>query len=386
VSRFVRTGRHRLHQIRKLTEVSRALTYAASLDEICQLTVDHAADLLSAEMSLLLVADDEGLLRVRAAHGIDSTLARRFQEPLSETLVERLAQWLDVPQEKFLGVPLVIAGAIKGVLVSLRSAPSTDADQDEWLLAALADQAALALEKTRLDEIGEFREQLIGIVGHDLRNPLGTIAMASNILLQREGLGERETALARKIASSAAVAERLIGQLLDLTRSRLGGGIPIVPVRFDLNELVRDVAGEIELTHPDRPLHVEVRGDVTGVWDRDRLYQLLTNLVRNAVAHGEPRTAIELRIDGGANDVLVEVTNRGRPIPPEMLPLIFEAFRRGRTAVRSRSQGLGLGLFIAQQIARSHGGSITVTSTETDGTTFRVRLPRSQAPDAAATR
>jgi signal transduction histidine kinase len=112
-----------------------------------------------------------------------------------------------------------------------------------------------------------------------------------------------------------------------------------------------------------------------GVWDRDRIYQLLANLVGNAVQHGEPRSAIDIRVDGGETEVLIEVANRGEPIPPAVLPFIFQAFRRVRTAHRSQSQGLGLGLFIANEIARLHGGSIAATS-DSEGTTFRVRLPR----------
>ena len=369
----------RLRKIRNLTEVSRALTYAASLDEVFQLTVDRAADVLSAEKALLMIANDDGLLGLRSSHGVDAALARGFREPLDETLVPRLRAYFDAQPESFLGVPVVVAGTIKGILAVIRPAPSTGSDEDEWLLSALADQAALALEKTHLDEIAEFREQLIGIIGHDLRNPLNTVLMGARLLLQREGLGEKETELTRRITSSALQATRLIEQLLDLTRSRLGGGIPIEPSRVDMNDVCHQVIGETELMHPDRPVRVEARGDLTGQWDRDRIYQLLGNLVGNAVQHGEPRSAIELRIDGGENEVVVEITNRGEPIPPATLPFIFDAFRSGRTHRASRTHGLGLGLFIAQQIARSHGGSIAVTSSDSNGTTFRVRLPRGAA-------
>lgn len=367
--------RPRAQQIRKLTEVSRALTYAATLEEVFELTVARAADLLAAEKSLLLVADDDGLLSLRASRGVEDVLAVRFREALSEKLVPRLTGLLGTPPDCFLGVPLVVAGAIKGLLVVIRSTPSVGSEEDEWLLSALADQAAAALERSRLDEIGEFREQLIGIISHDLRTPLNTIQMGATILLQRTGLGEVETEVARKITRSAVLATRLIDQLLDLTRSRLGGGISIDPQRFDMMDVCRQVVGETELTHPDRPLRVDVQGDLIGVWDRDRIYQLLANLVGNAVQHGEPRSAIDLRIDGGEAEVLIEVTNRGEPIPPAVLPFIFEAFRRVRTAHRSQTQGLGLGLFIAQEIARLHGGSIAATS-ESEGTTFRVLLPR----------
>ena len=364
------------HQIRKLTEVSRSITYAASLDEVFQLTVDRAAELLAAERALLMVSNGDGLLTLRSSHGIDAALARDFREPSSETLIERLASRLDARPEGFLGVPLVVAGTVTGILAVIRSSGSVGTDQDEWILSALADQASIALEKTRLGEFGEFRELLVGIVGHDLRNPLNTILMGAHVLLLCEGLGQRETGLVRKIVSNASQATRLIDQLLDLTRSRLGGGIPIDPARFDLNEVCRQVTDETELTHPERSLRVDVRGDLAVVWDRDRMYQLLTNLVGNAVQHGEPLSPIELRIDGGETEIVIEVANRGQPIAQATLPFIFDAFRQGRTDHPSRAQGLGLGLFIVQEIARSHGGTITVTSTAVDGTTFRVRLPR----------
>lgn len=365
-------------RIRKLTEVSRSITYAASLDEVLQLTVDRAAELLAAERSLLMVVNNDGLLALRSSHGIDIVPAQDFQEPLSETLIQRLALRLDARPESFLGVPLVVAGTVKGVLVVVRSASSIGADDDEWILSALADQASVALEKTRLYEFGEFREQLVGIVGHDLRNPLNTILMGANILLLCEGLGQKETGLVRKIASNASQATRLIDQLLDLTRSRLGGGIPIDLTRFDLNGVCRQVIDETQLTHAERPLRVDVRGDLTVVWDRDRIYQLLANLVGNAVHHGEPLSPIELRIDGGETEVVIDVANQGEPIPQETLPFIFDAFRKGRTVHPSRTQGLGLGLFIVREIVRSHGGSIAVTSSASDGTTFRVRLPRGE--------
>jgi signal transduction histidine kinase len=371
-----RVDEDRLRQIRKVTEVCRAITYAASLDEVLRLTVERAADLLTAEKSLLMVANDDGALALRSSHGIDAALAQRFNARLDEAVVPRLAEFLDAQAESFLGVPLVVAGAIKGILVVIRPASSSGAEHDEWVLSALADQAAIALEQKHRDQIGEFREQLMGIVGHDLRTPLNTVLSAAELLLLSEGLGAKETELARKIARSASLAGRLIDQVLDLTRSRLGGGIPIDPRPLDLSDVCRQVVSEIELTHPDRPLRVDLVGDLGGVWDRDRLYQLLENLVRNAVQHGEPRSPIDLRVHGDATEIVIEVASRGEPIPPAMLPVIFDAFRQARTAHPSRAGGLGLGLFIAQEIARSHGGSITVTSSESDGTTFRVRLPR----------
>jgi phosphoserine phosphatase RsbU/P len=372
----IRAEEERLQQIRMVTEVCRAITNAASLDEVLQLTVERAADLLVAEKSLLMVANDDGGLVLRSSHGVDLALAQRLAAPLDEALVPHLAGFLDAGMESFLGVPLVVGGAIKGILAVIRPEPAVRAEHDEWVLSALADQAAIALEQKHRDEIGEFREQLMGIVGHDLRNPINTVLAASELLLMRKGLGEKDAELARKIARSASLAGRLIDQVLDLTRSRLGGGIPIDPSPLDLNDVCQQVINETELKHPDRPLRVDLAGSLGGVWDRDRLYQLLENLVGNAVQHGDPRSPIDLRVHGGEREVLIEVGNRGEPIPPAVLPFIFDAFRQARVAHPSRAGGLGLGLFIAQEIARSHGGAITVTSSESAGTIFRVRLPR----------
>ncbi len=373
---LIRADTSQLQQIRKLTEVSRVLTYAASVEEVFQLTVDHATDLLDADKSLLMIADGDSLLTLRASHGVDPALAEGFSEPMSETIVPRIAALLGAEPERFLGVPLVVAGAIKGILVVIRTGAAIGEEQDEWFLSALADQAALALEKTRLDEVAEFREQLIGIVGHDLRNPLSTVSMAAQLLLERQGVGAYETEIARRISRSASLAMRLIDQLLDLTQSRLGGGIPLNPAPVLMKDIVRQVVGEMELIHPDRPLRVEMRGDLNGVWDRDRLYQLLANLVGNAMQHGEQRSPVDIRIQDDEREVVIEVSNRGEPIPPAMLPFIFDAYRQGRTGYSVRAHGLGLGLFIAKQIVHAHGGSITVTSSASDGTTFQVRLPR----------
>ena len=224
----------------------------------------------------------------------------------------------------------------------------------------------------------------MGIVGHDLRNPINTVLVASELLLLRKGLGEKDAELAKKIARSASQAGRLIDQVLDLTRSRLGGGIPIDPMPLDLNDVCQQVINETELTHPDRPMRVDLRGDLAGVWDRDRVYQLLDNLVGNAVHHGARLSPIDFTVHGGEGEVDIEVANQGEAIPPAVLPFIFDAFRQGRVAHPSRAGGLGLGLFIAQEIARSHGGSITVASSASEGTTFRVRLPRgpSARPEA----
>jgi GAF domain-containing protein len=140
------TDDRRAKQIRKLTEVSRALTYAVSLEEVLELAVLRAAELMDAAKAVLLLVNDDGLLSVRASHGLDPDIGERFREPLHETLVDRLSGLLEAEGASFLAVPLVVGGEVTGVLAVAR-AEKGDADEDEWLLSALADQAALALRR-----------------------------------------------------------------------------------------------------------------------------------------------------------------------------------------------------------------------------------------------
>ena len=176
------------------------------------------------------------------------------------------------------------------------------------------------------------------------------------------------------------MAIRLTDQLLDLTRSRLGGGIPIQPKRFAINTLVKQLAGEFELMYPEHLLRIESDASISGDWDRDRMHQLLTNILNNAVRHGKAASPVHLHIFSEDTEAVIEVTNEGEPIPAAMLPFIFEAYRQGRGEGSVRSNGLGLGLFIAREIAHAHRGSIKVASSAGDGTTFSVRIPRAD-PD-----
>ena len=173
----------RLQQLRRLTELSRALTYAVSLDEVLDLTTERAAGLLETDRAVLMLTNDEGVLSVRASFGLERASTERFREPLDDSLVQRLQGLLRVEPERFVSVPLVVAGEVTGILAVALLEGMDPSEEQEWLLSALADQAAVALEKTRLDETGEFRERLIGIVSHDLRNPLNSILLGATLLL-----------------------------------------------------------------------------------------------------------------------------------------------------------------------------------------------------------
>ncbi|QSQ20265.1 response regulator [Pyxidicoccus parkwayensis] len=224
----------------------------------------------------------------------------------------------------------------------------------------------------------EFREQFIGMLGHDLRNPLNALSMSAQQLQRRGGLDERQSNLTGRILTSAERMDRMIRQLLDFARARLGGGIPVMRAPGDLFDVVRRSVEELRASHPGRLVHLEMLGDGRGDWDADRLEQALGNLLANALKYSPTDSLVSVHAEGGPKGAVLRVHNLGVPIPPEELPHVFSVWRRGR---KSRPEdgsagGLGLGLYIASQIIRGHGGDVDVTSSAASGTTFTVRLPR----------
>lgn len=222
------------------------------------------------------------------------------------------------------------------------------------------------------------REMFLAILGHDLRTPLNAIITASSFLTTNRGLVGRDLTLAERIYSSGTRMNGLVGDLLDFTRSRLGRGIPIDPRKIDLAEIGRDAVEECQATHPTGEVRFEVSGNVHGEWDPGRVNQALCNLIGNAVQHGAASTPIVVTARGEADEVVVSIHNLGRVIEPEDQELIFDPFKRIGSAESERApQGsLGLGLYIAEQVAIAHGGSMELRSTEEEGTTFELHLPR----------
>ena len=231
-----------------------------------------------------------------------------------------------------------------------------------------------------------FSEMFVGILGHDLRNPLSAITTGAS-LLQRRGESEKVVKTASRILNSAGRMGRMIDQVLDFTRIRLGRGIPIQPRLADLAEICRIAIDEFESTAPARRIAFVSRGATTGVWDSDRIVQLVSNLLGNALTHGDPALEVTVSCDGTLpSSVQLDVHNTGT-VPAELLPVLFEPFRSGSHEKHERSNGLGLGLFISQQIAFAHSGTIHVTSSEEDGTHLILRLPRDfPAPTPSFTR
>ncbi|HEY0137772.1 MAG TPA: PAS domain-containing protein, partial [Nannocystis sp.] len=198
----------------------------------------------------------------------------------------------------------------------------------------------------------EFEQQLIGIVSHDLKNPLQAILFGATTLLKREAIDEVGTRLARRILASTERATRMINDLLDFTQIRLGAGLPVSPRDADLRDLTAQVLDEFEHTHPDRRL-VFVAPPALRAWiDPGRVTQAVTNLVQNALTYSPRDTPVSIRLEVDGDDAVIEVHNTGEPIAPDKLADLFEPLRRGVAVTSAHTRSIGLGLFIVASIVR----------------------------------
>ena len=228
-------------------------------------------------------------------------------------------------------------------------------------------------------DLDQSKELFLAILGHDLRNPLDAIRMSSSFMLETQELKEPHLTLTSRIASSATRMNNLVGDLLDFTRSRLGGGIPIVRADMNMGKAVHDVVDEIKAAHPRRTIQVDARGTLDGKWDCARMTQVLTNLIRNALEHGSERSIVAVHVQGDDKEVTIAVHNRGPAIPAEQLNGLFNPMKSQEATGSLTSSGsgnLGLGLYIAERIVNAHHGRIDVASSEDLGTTFTIHLPR----------
>jgi sigma-B regulation protein RsbU (phosphoserine phosphatase) len=255
-------------------------------------------------------------------------------------------------------------------------------DRDAYereLLSSRTKLEKLVAESLKQEEAAQDRalyaEQMVGIVSHDLRNPLSAVHIGVHALLKMSP-DERQLRMLERVSRSVDRANRLIAELLDFTAARLGSGIPITPAEFDLHSLGAEVVADLALTFPDSALSHKGQdvGNVT--LDADRIAQVIGNLVGNAMVYGEPGRDVTVSTQVDSTHAHVAVHNHGTPIPPEALAGLFAPMVRGVTGGADRS--VGLGLYIVSEIAKAHGGRVAVTSTAGAGTTFVVSLPVSK--------
>jgi signal transduction histidine kinase len=231
-------------------------------------------------------------------------------------------------------------------------------------------------------DVDQSKDLFLGVLGHDLRNPLGAIMASASAIMTQEGSDGPHVRTATRILRSGQRMVGMIDDLVDFTRTRLGTGIPVVRADMDMETICKQTVDEITAFHPHCAVHFEASGELRGQWDCGRIGQVLSNVIGNAYQHGLEGTLIGVAVRGERDRVVLTVHNQGPVIAKSELRDIFDPFRQldaARTKSRD-SRSAGLGLYIAKAIVTAHDGTIDVASTE-GGTTFTVRLPRS-APEA----
>jgi len=240
------------------------------------------------------------------------------------------------------------------------------------------DQAVAESLSHYTQTLDHSRNLFLGILGHDLRNPIGAILISGDRLADFGPLNAKQAALTTRIKQSALRAVGILDDLLDLTRVQFGSDLPIHTDKMDMSVLSRQLVDEMRTAHPHRTIVLETTGDLEGEWDRLRMGQVLSNLISNAIAYGFKDSPVEVGVEGKPEEVVLLVRNRGVPIPQDKMRAIFDSLIRGDQGGQEPegSTHMGLGLYITQKIVGAHGGTIGVTSSERDGTRFILSLPR----------
>jgi signal transduction histidine kinase len=241
---------------------------------------------------------------------------------------------------------------------------STPVDVADWTTAPTDESQAQ-----------RFRERMIAIVAHDLRNPVNAVLLTANTFAKKTSLPPDVRSGLGRIEYAAKRMNELIATLLDISAASFAGTIPISAVATDLRDVTEMAVDELRNAMPGRSVTVKAVGDTRGVWDPARIAQVVSNLVGNALTHGAKNGTVDVSVEGHESEVCLAVHNRGPVILPEVVPTLFDPFRRDAPSDHHPHRP-GLGLYIAKQIVLSHGGTIAVDSTRERGTVFTVRLPR----------
>jgi signal transduction histidine kinase len=254
----------------------------------------------------------------------------------------------------------------------------THADELEQLMRfnEAVDQAITESVARYTEQVQRYTNLFMGMLGHDIRNPLGTITMSAELLVRS---GQLQRKAAEPIVQGARRIQGIVELIVDFSRAQSNGVMPITPRPSNLRPLFDAVLAETQVRHPSTEFMLLAEGDLQGVWDEGRLAQLLSNLLENAVSYGARGQPVAVTLRGEGAEVLFSVHNTGKVIPAQDRERIFEPRSRGSVLDEQRApNGLGLGLYICREILRAHNGTLSVRSTAHDGTTFTARLPRQQ--------
>lgn len=221
-------------------------------------------------------------------------------------------------------------------------------------------------------------DMFLAILGHDLRNPLSTTIMSSMTLMRQVNASSKVKSVATRIYNSSQRMDRLITDLMDFTRSQLGRKLTVVTAPANLAKICADIVEELQIAHPERQIIMKMQGLFDGNWDQQRIAQVFSNLLGNAVQHGDSASPIEVKLSASKNQILIKVINQGKPIPESKIRYIFEPLmqhEQNEHVDYLKKTSLGLGLYITREIVMAHNGTIKVTSNTSKGTIFEIKLP-----------
>ncbi|HEY7374909.1 MAG TPA: GAF domain-containing protein [Polyangia bacterium] len=408
-SRLHAENRTALARAEQLYQFAKAVVSAEKIEDVFESALDAIERGLGATRGAILVSDEQGVMRFRASRNLspEYRAAVEGHSPWSRDAVapqpvlvpdvegdQTMRPFLPVFRQEGIRslafIPLVTRGRLIGKFMLYFSERHTYAAHELDLASSLAHHLASVTARfaaiAKLEETIRYNDLFAGVLAHDLRNPLSaTITAAQLVLMRQDGQSSRDAKPLSRIITSGKRMFRMIDQLLDVTRARVGGGIEVDPREANLSNLCDQAIGELELAYPGWKIQRESVGDLNGEWDPDRLLQIVSNLLGNAGQHGEQSTPILVRLDGRRPDtVTLEVRNRGE-IPEAMMDSLFDPLRSSAQR-RDYARGLGLGLFIVKAMVEAHGGHVHAASSASDGTTFTVTLPRRASRSATFAR
>jgi signal transduction histidine kinase len=229
--------------------------------------------------------------------------------------------------------------------------------------------------------VKQSQNMFLAILGHDLRNPLGTVVTGSSFIMQAVDIPPKYVLVATRMFNSAQRMSKLINDLIDFTRTHLGPGIPIRVKQGSMVALCNEVVDELRTFHPERTIEFQAPQKLDAIFDESRIAQVLSNLIGNAIQYGSPDMPVTVRLSTNGEEILLQVNNRGGTLSEEKFLSIFDPMVRIAANNVSNNHSmertsLGIGLYISREIVHAHGGKIEVTSSASDGTTFSVTMPR----------
>jgi signal transduction histidine kinase len=413
----VTPGENRDHalaeRVTRLQEFTAAFSSAVTMKDVAQVLFRRVDQLGANAVGIVWILRPEGFelvfghgLTVEEFKILDDAVKAGARAPIRDAILSRRPVWLETPEEirerypileplrvrrgegACAVIPLVVGAWCPGVVGFTFAKPRRFSADERSFLEALAQLSAQAFERARLFEAEqearreaerarEMQEQLMAVVGHDLRTPLSAISASAVLMARRGELSPEQSVALGRISNSAARMTAMIADLLDFSRARLGLGVTVHRQAVDLAELARRTLLDFGEAEQERRLSLRIQGDARLEGDPSRLSQVISNLVGNALQYGVGHGA-RVEVAGGEEEVSLVVENEGPPIEAVLLPRLFEPFRRGAAHDPRGGRGgsLGLGLFIVREIVHAHGGRVDVRSEPGKGTAFTVRLPR----------